>query len=237
MARISLDQIQQELAANNWQLISSEYKNLDSELQFRCPEGHDVYSTWSKMRTKLECPVCKQNKYKNPKPIKCNTSAERILALDQASRKTGFSILDNTELIQYGVFEASAADETARIHEVKNWLISAIENWHPTIIGVEAIQLEQKFGVTTFQTLARLQGVILDLCYELEIPVQIVHSNTWRSYCGVKGKSRADRKKSMQLLVKEWYDVSVTDDEADAIGLGKFLSEHHQKQVELTSWE
>jgi hypothetical protein len=35
----------------------------------------------------------------------------------------------------------------------------------------------------------------------------------------------------MQNLVKEWFDVSVTDDEADAIGIGKFLSDKYSNIV------
>ncbi len=239
MSKITLDQIQAQLAQSNWSLVSTEYKNLNSELVVQCPEGHLVYSTWNKLRVKCECPVCKQNKYKeNTATIRPRkTGVERIVALDQASRKTGFAIFDGNELIHYGVFEAPDEDEAARIHAVKIWLLSLIENWKPSVLGIEAIQLEQKFGVTTFQTLARLQGVVLDLCYELQLPVKVVHSNTWRSHCGVKGKSRADRKKSMQLLVKQWYDITIGDDAADAIGIGKFVSETYHQQVSITDWE
>lgn len=59
MARIKLEEIVQELAQDNWSIISTEYQNLDAQLEFRCPEGHTVFSTWGKMRTKRECPVCK----------------------------------------------------------------------------------------------------------------------------------------------------------------------------------
>lgn len=239
MARITLEQIREELAQDKWELVSEKYQNLNEELIAKCPEGHVVYSTWGKLRTKRECPVCKQNQYKEKKLVirELKKGENRVLALDQASHITGFSIFDGTELVYYGTFETQQEDETARVHEIKVWLISMIENWKPTLIGLEAIQYEQNFGVTTFQTLARLQGVIMDLCYELNIPFQVVSSNTWRAHCGVKGKSRTDKKKSMQLLVKQWFDVSITDDEADAIGLGKYVAEGHQKRTEVISWE
>ena len=92
-------------------------------------------------------------------------------------------------------------------------------------------------GVTVFQTLARLQGVLIETCVELEIPYKIAPTNTWRAHCKVKGRSRADKKRSMQMLVKEWYDVSVTDDESDAIGIGKYVSETHQQKTEIINWE
>lgn len=239
MARITIETIAQELAEEQWKILSTEYTNLSSELIFQCPEGHKVFTTWEKLRRKRECPICKQNTLKENKPIiipkkkNCN----RILGLDQASHKTGWAIFDGANLIKYGVFEAGAEDEIARFHEVKIWLISMIENWKPDIIAIEGIQYQQNFGVTTFQTLARLQGILLDLCYEMNITYKICPTNTWRAHCGVKGQSRSDKKRSMQLLVKKWFDMSVTDDEADAIGLSKYTADLFQKQTEIVSWE
>lgn len=238
MARITIDSIARELEAINWKVISKEYKNLSTEMEFNCPEGHTVFTTWEKLRRRRECPVCKQNVLKENKPIivEKKKNAMRTLALDQASHKTGWAILDGTELIKYGVFEAGISDEVARFHEIKTWLISMIDNWKPDQIGIEGIQYQQNMGVVTFQTLARLQGVLMDLCYELKITCKVCPTNTWRAHCGVKGVSRSDKKKSMQLLVKKWFDISVSDDEADAIGLGKYVADTFKKQVEVVQW-
>lgn len=239
MTRITIDSIAQELAPENWKILSTEYTNLSTEMQFQCPEGHKVFTTWEKMRKKRECPVCKQNILKENKPIiiEKKKDCNRVLALDQASHKTGWAILDDGKLIKYGVFEINEGDEVTRFHEVKMWLISMIENWKCDLIAIEGIQYQQNIGITTFQTLARLQGILMDLCYELKIPCKVCPTNTWRAHCGVKGVSRADRKRSMQLLVKKWFDISITDDEADAIGLGKYAADVYQKQTEIISWE
>ena len=92
-------------------------------------------------------------------------------------------------------------------------------------------------GVTVFQTLARLQGILMETCYSAKIPYEVCPTNTWRHACNVKGKSRADRKRSMQLLVKEWYDVSVSDDESDAIGIGHYLTNKIIKNTTIENWE
>jgi len=82
--RISLGSIKEELNQDNWQVLSTEYKNLDTEMTFLCPEGHRVYTSWKKLRTKRECPTCKMNGLAQqdgeiiPKPV----GAYRILALD-----------------------------------------------------------------------------------------------------------------------------------------------------------
>ena len=239
MARITLDEIAQELSEENWKVLSTEYINLSTEMCFECNEGHKVYTTWEKLRRKRECPVCKQNILKENKPVLVEKpkGKNRILALDQASHKSGWSVFDGTKLVKYGVFETQSEEEIERFYEVKVWLLSMIENWHPDIIAIEGIQYQQSFGVTTFQTLARLQGILMELCYESKIPCKICPTNTWRAHCGVKGRQRNDKKRSMQLLVKEWFDISVTDDESDAIGIGKYAAEIYNKQTELVSWE
>lgn len=241
MARITLDSIAQELSVEGWQIVSQDYKNLSSELEFRCAEGHQVFSTWAKIRQKRLCPVCENNKFKN---LNTNSSIapktkgkDRILALDQASHTSGWAIFDGKELIQYGIYETKAATEMGRLHEVNMWFMSMIQNWKPDEIGIEGIQYQQNSGVTTFQTLARLQGILMETCTQLDVPFKICPTNTWRAHCGVKGRTRSDKKKSMQLLVKEWFDVSVSDDLADAIGIGKYVSETHSQQTEIISWE
>ena len=239
MARIKIETIAEELAPDGWKVLSTEYQNLDTEMEFMCAEGHKVYAPWKKIRTKRECPVCKQNQFKlNQNVIKPKVKGEnRVLALDQASRVTGYSIFDGNTLVHYGTFETTDEEEGKRCHEVRVWLMSMIENWQCDLIGIEGIQFQEKMGVTTFQTLARLQGILIDLCIELNIPYVICPTNTWRAHCGVKGRARADKKRSMQLLVKEWYDVSVSDDIADAVGIGKYVSDTHQKKTEIINWE
>ena len=115
-----------------------------------------------------------------------------------------------------------------------------IENWKPDYVALEGIQFQdeasgQKMGVTVFQALARLQGILMETCHSLKVPYSVYSTNTWRHHCGVKGRSRIDKKRSMQLIAKKEYDITVTDDEADAIGIGKYAASLHKIQV--VNWE
>ena len=74
-------------------------------------------------------------------------------------------------------------------------------------------------------------------CYEQKIDYVICSPSTWRSHCGVKGRARRDKKRSMQIKVKDWFDITVSDDIADAIGIGKYVSDTHKKKVEVFNWE
>ena len=238
MSRITIPQIQEELAQDNWKLLSTEYKNLDSELVFECDEGHKVYSTWKKIRTKRECPLCKQNQFKEIEQtlIPKKKDEYRILALDQATHISGWALFSDGRLLRYGSFETLAKDEIERDFQIKNWLLNMIKNWKPDFVALEGIQYEEKFGVTTFATLARLQGILMNTLYEVGVDYAVCHTGTWRNFCGVKGRSRADKKRSMQLLIKEWYDVSVSDDCADAIGIGHYAIMKGRKP-KVESWE
>ena len=243
MSKIKIDDIRKAAIEHNWILLSEEYKNLDSELIFRCDEGHKIYLPYKKVRDKWECPICKQNQYYNfsneimPK----KKSVQRTIGLDQATHITGYSIFDDGELIYAGIFEAEAEDEISRDIEIKNWVIQLIQNWKPDIIAMEGIQLQQfnnkTIGVTTYQTLARLQGILMATCHEQKIEYVVVPPATWRAHCQVKGRTRADRKRSMQMKVKEWFDITVSDDVADAIGIGKYTNDKHRKKVEIFDWE
>ena len=238
MARIKIETIAEELAADGWQVLSTDYQNLDSQMEFMCAEGHKVYAPWKKIRAKRECPVCKQNQFKQTNAIKPKAKGvDRILALDQASYTSGYSIFDGETLVSYGTFVATETEEGKRCHEVRVWLLSMIENWHCDAIGIEGIQYQEKMGVTTFQTLARLQGILIDLCIELGIPYIICPTNTWRAHVGVKGRTRTDKKRSMQLIVKDRYDISVSDDIADAIGIGKYTSDTYRRKTQVIDWE
>ena len=244
MAKIKLEDIQNELSADGWKVISTEYVNLDTEMTFECPKGHRVFVPWKKLRGKHECPTCAQ-KQENEQITTVQPKSKgvkRTLALDQASKVTGYAIFDDTKLIKYGTFTTTAADDIERFAMVRAWLLSMISSWRPDYIGIEGIQFQeegagQKMGVTVFQTLARLQGILMMACHDKEIPFEICPTNTWRHSCGVKGKTRTDKKRSIQLLVEQWYGIKVSEDEADAIGIGRHLVTFIQKNTETTNWE
>lgn len=245
MSKIKIEDIRQAVEEQGWKLLSESYTNLDTPLSFECPEGHSVFAPWKKFREGCVCPNC----IPKPKETFLNSKIEpkskntiRTLALDQATRVTGWSIYDNDKLVKFGVFETNLNDEIARCNQIKMWLISMIQNWRPDHIGLEDIQFQEesagrKMGVTVFQTLAHLQGILMETCYEYKIPFMLCHTNVWRHHCGVKGKARADKKRSMQLLAKQWYGINASEDEADAIGIGKYVSSQVGIKIETQNWE
>lgn len=72
---------------------------------------------------------------------------------------------------------------------------------------------------------------------EKKVDHAVIHVSTWRSYCGITARKRDDQKRQAQLKVQEWYGVSVNNDVAEAICMGKYVAEKHIKNNSLMSWE
>lgn len=230
---INVYSVANHLSEEGWQLISDSYKNLNTELEMRCPEGHTQFMSYGNWRKHPICEVCLAGDpykvKKNKVPVK-ETDTYRILALDAATRITGYSIYDNDALVSYGTFHAKETDNTAaRINEIKHWLEAAINNWDIDFCGIENVQLQStgsngRYQVEVYRALANLQGVLVDTLYENNIEHALCYASEWRKYCGVgDGKGRENKKRQAQEKVALWYNQKCTQDEADAICIGKFF--------------
>lgn len=240
---INIYSVGNHLEQEGWKLISNTYKNLDTELEMECPKGHKQIQTYKQWR---KHPICEQcmagDKYKvkkNNVPAK-NADTTRVIGLDAATSITGYSIYDDGDLVSYGTYKVDKElSAEKRINEVKKWLIAAINEWEPNFVGLEAIQLQQygnnQYQVETYRVLANLQGVLIDTLFEQSIDHDLVSVNTWRNYCNVgDGKGRENKKKQAQEKVKLWYGQDCTQDEADAICIGKYFA--HIIKNNKSSW-
>ncbi len=129
-------------------------------------------------------------------------------------------------------------DVIKRMSGMRQWLLSAIRNWKPDVVGIEDIQLQKgpNGNVSMFKTQAQLQGALLVTLEEEKIEKVVVHSATWRSNCQFTTKTRADQKREAQKLVYKWYQADATQDEADAICIGRYLANKYIKNNFLLSW-
>ena len=84
MARISIDEIKNSLSTDGWSLISETYKNLDSNLEYKCNKGHTVIAPWKKVRENRICPICMRERLKTKefRNTKKKSNEFRILAID-----------------------------------------------------------------------------------------------------------------------------------------------------------
>ena len=229
---INIYSVKNHLEEEGWKLLSDTYKNLDTELEMECPKGHKQIQTYKHWRKYQQCDKCVAgNSYrgKENKIPKKGFDTYRILALDASTNITGYSVYDNKELIGYGVFKTNENnDVTERINEMKHWLEKMIDEHKPDFLGCENIQL-QTYGkgqaqVELYRKLANLQGVILDTCFEKDLYCDLVYATEWRRAFGIgEGTGRENKKRQAQDKVFTWYGLKCTQDEADAICIGKYF--------------
>jgi Holliday junction resolvasome RuvABC endonuclease subunit len=228
---INIYSVRNHLEEEGWKLVSDTYKNLDTELEMICPKGHKQTQTYKQWRKHPICEVCMAGDpfkgKKNSVPTK-TIDTYRILALDAATNVTGYSVYDNGALVAFGTYKTNDKnDVTERINEMKHWLEQMIDVVKPDYIGIENVQL-QGYGngqqVELYRKLANLQGGLVDTCFEHNLPWGLVYATQWRKYCGVgEGTGRENKKKQAQDKVKLWYEQDCTQDEADAICIGKYF--------------
>lgn len=146
-----------------------------------------------------------------------------ILAFDQSSNMTGYSVYKNDDVISYGVLNLK--DITRKTHnevyydeKVENnrqFLIRCIDFFKPDIVILEDIQKQS--NIKTFKDLGYLFGVLKNYLYVEQIPFSIISPSAWRGELKIKGRKREDVKRNAQMYVKKHFDIDATEDEADAI--------------------
>lgn len=144
-----------------------------------------------------------------------------ILALDQASRCSGYAVFQEGRLIASGTFTFEDADFSLRLVKIRNKVISLIEEYNINKILLEDIQLQgQTNNVTTYKALAEVLGVLEELARERNIPHELIHSQSWKSTLDIKGRDRATQKRNAQNFVAAKYGLKVSQDQSDAICIG-----------------
>ena len=231
---INIYSVTNDLHEKGWRLISDVYKNLNTELEMECPNGHYQVKTFKEWRNNPICDSCLaqnislQTNINSQIPEKSNEKY-RVLALDAATVVTGFSLYDDHKLIAYGTHKVDSTLPTVeRIKIIKKWLWDHILAVKPDLVGIEDIQLQTfkqgQYQVAMYKTLAQLQGVLIDLLFENHIPCTLVTASSWRKTCNIHADTgRENKKQATQEKVKEWYNIECSQDEADAICIGYYF--------------
>lgn len=119
-------------------------------------------------------------------------------------------------MIAFGTVVANNKKETAnRIHDIKNWILSAVKKYDVDKVIMEDIQFQNNNKI--FKVLAHLQGVIIDGCVEQDIPYKIVSPSVWKKTVGIKHTRRKEEKERSIEVASAIAGERVHEDTADAI--------------------
>lgn len=146
----------------------------------------------------------------------------KLLALDQASHTTGYTILDGNQIIKVGHFECVGADLGDRLVQLRNNIGKLIKEYNIDEVVFEDIQLQdvngnKETGIKTFKILAEVYGVVYEYLTEIGIKNSSVLPIKWKAHFKIAGKGRTQEKKMSKAYVEKTYGIDCTEDEADSL--------------------
>lgn len=154
----------------------------------------------------------------------------KILALDQSTKHTGWSFWNDKQLIQYGVIDADEDEPVYdRMRYMGKRLTLLIRKLKPDHIVIEQVQFQSNYKV--YSQLSQLQGVIIQILFERDKPFTLVEPTKWRSHLNIKGNKREVVKAAAIQMVDDRYDVKVSEDIAEAIGIGLWAIDNVEEIV------
>ena len=152
-----------------------------------------------------------------------------ILALDQSSITSGFSVFQEGQLKDYGTFTISSAkDLPTRLVKIREKILELISNYNIDVVYYEDIQLQAKVpnNVKTFKVLSEVIGVVSETCKEYNMRAEVVPPVVWKAAIKIPTqKTRKIQKQLTQEYVLNVYKVEASEDASDAIGIDTYANQ------------
>lgn len=146
----------------------------------------------------------------------------KILALDLSTKSSGYAIGSDQKLSSYGCITATDKNPYKRIIKMRDLIIQLIKKNKITKIVIEEVRPE--YNSHTNKILMYLQASIVLAAYEFNSQIQFnfLGASEWRARIKIK-QGRGIKRESLKLqdieYVKNKYNISANDDQADAICL------------------
>lgn len=147
----------------------------------------------------------------------------RVLAFDQSTRVSGWSLFEDGEYVKSGTVDMSKSklDTAERSFKMAKELWKILKEYKPDFLVIEDTQ--QQNNVKTVITLARLQGMIIGYAEAHKIHVHILLPSQWRAALGYSQGpkvKRAELKQQSIDFVSERFGLHLPEDECEAIAEG-----------------
>lgn len=151
----------------------------------------------------------------------------KLLALDQSSHTTGYTILDNGKIVKVDHFNCTGNDLGDRLVQLRDTVKSLILEHGIDEVVFEDIQLQdingnKETGIKTFKILAEAFGVVHELLTENKIKYAAIQPIKWKAHFKIAGKGRTQEKQLAQAYVLKTYGITCTEDEADSLCIAMY---------------
>lgn len=232
MAKLSEEQIIKEITDKGFTPVDiSKYKNVQSKFIVRCENNHLIETDMLSFRKdSFRCAICHGSEVKisNKPPQK---KGYRVIALDNATQNMGVSVFDDGELVYYSLIKFTGPIFEDRLEKIFRTVIEVfIDNWQADFIVFEDIQFQNNYQ--TYKKLAMLLGLLVIAAKVRDIKYEIVAPSSWRSHYQITGQRQSAKLRAINLI-KQMYNVDVVDDIAEAILLGKYITDKKLMDVKL----
>lgn len=146
----------------------------------------------------------------------------KILCLDQATRKSGWSLFIDGEYANSGIVDLSKSklETYERSFEMAKELWAVIKKYKPDNLVIEDVQNQS--NTNTVIILSRLQGMLIGYAEAHGVKVNILLPSQWRKALGfVQGPKvkRAELKQQSIDYVKEHYGIDASEDEMESVAI------------------
>ena len=124
--------------------------------------------------------------------------------------------MGTAKIIESGVILPNKRDDTIdRVTYTIKRCLNLVRTNEATFVFIEGVQVQR--NPVVYEVLAKLAGSLEIMLYESGFLVNVVKASEWRRRVGIKKRNRADVKKEAIDMVKELYDLDVSEDEAEAV--------------------
>lgn len=148
----------------------------------------------------------------------------RVLGIDQASKISGFAVIgEDGRPERWGSIDHSLEEDIPQ--RIKLMFLDIVEIVRRE--NCDGISVEAQFfngNAKAYSMLCQLQGAIIGFAYVNRMPVSSPLPSEWRAQLGfVQGKNENRKSLKAQAIkyVKENFGLDVTEDEAEAICIGR----------------
>lgn len=157
----------------------------------------------------------------------------RILAFDQATKVTGWALLQDRVPLTYGhINEADVDPPSERIKDMFLQIVGKIETYNPDLVVVEGVQ--HQANAKTMLMLSQLQGMCIGVAYHKDLAVYSPLPVEWRKILNYKQGAhmkRAQLKQQSIDYVRTHFGIVATEDECEAICIGVAASKKYESEI------
>ena len=110
---------------------------------------------------------------------------KKVIGLDMSTTSTGWCLFYDKELETYGCLKETEKDMSIRLINMRNQIKEVLNKNMPDVVIIEEIPISSKANLNVGKSLCVLQGLILGVCADLNIPYIMTAPSKWRAKVGI----------------------------------------------------